>query len=83
VWAANPGGPMSFASRSGRWDMEDRRWGVVGSRYPISDLPSPAAEAAPADRVGQEGIHPPSRRTPSGAPLRRAGPIFQFARGKP
>jgi len=49
---------MSFASRSGRWDMGDRRWGVVRSRYPISDLPSPAAEAAPADRVREEGDYP-------------------------
>jgi len=49
---------MSFASRSGRWDMEDRRWGVVRSRYPISDLRSSAAEAALADRVREVGNYP-------------------------
>ena len=54
----NPGGPMSFASRSGRWDIEDGRWGVVRSRYPISDLRSSAAEAARADRVREEGDYP-------------------------
>jgi len=49
---------MSFASRSGRWDIEDGRWGVVGSRYPISDLASPAAEEAPADGVREVGDYP-------------------------
>jgi hypothetical protein len=51
----NPGGPISSASRSGRWDMEDGRWGLVGPRYPISDLRSSVAEAALADRVREVG----------------------------
>ena len=47
---------MSFASRSGRWDMEDGKRGVVDSRYPKSDLRSPAAKAALADGVIENNI---------------------------
>gem|GEM_PF-3629579 len=67
---------MSFASRSGRWDMEDRGWGVVGSRYPISDLRSPAAKAALADGVREVGDVPSFAANPFGGTASEGRPDF-------
>jgi hypothetical protein len=64
---------------AGAGPLRDGRWGVVGPRYPISDLRSPAAEAALADRVREVGGYPPLRLARGAEALWRADPIFQFA----
>ena len=56
--------------------MGDRRWGVVRSRYPISDLPSPAAEAALADGVREVGDSPSFAANPFGGTASEGRPDF-------
>jgi hypothetical protein len=73
---------MSFASRSGRWDIEDGRWGVVGSRYPISELRSSAAEAAPADGVRKVGDSPSFAANPFGGTASEGRPDFSVRYGR-
>ena len=61
---------------AGAGPLRGGRWGVVGSRYPISELRSSAAEAAPADRVREVGDSPSFAANPFGGTASEGRPDF-------
>jgi hypothetical protein len=60
------------------WKIVERGDGQFAISYILSAIFCPDLVGALADGVKEVGDYPPSRQA-QGAPLRRAGPIFQFA----